>query len=804
LNKRVLISLLIVVLVVGVACTRDINYRLNTEVLEGSGTIKLIPDKEIYKAEQEVKVEAIPTEGYQFAGWKSGLNGDQPEQTITMTEDITIGAKFTKQSAPIIIEKSGKGNVEIKPADYKYGEEVKLIAKPDTSSSEIWKFKQWSGDIEDKENPKEMIAENINLRAEFVRYYNQVTEVSGEGSIELKPDQKQYKRGTSVEIIANPADNWQLKEWAGDLAGTKVDKEIIVEDTNFADRIEIKANFEKQTGNLITNTTEGGTIKIDPIQEDYNVGDTITITADANEGYHFVNWTGDISGDQASKEITVDNEMSIKAVFEINNYQISSDVIGEGTVTGTGSYDYGAQVELSAKPDTSSSEIWKFEGWRGAKNSSDSPLVFKATEDLNIEAEFVRYYNKSTNISGSGSISLSPDKDQYKHGEEIEVTANAADGAKFKEWSGDLSGTKTVKKIRVENTTFADRIEIKANFVELYYIDTASEGSGKITLTPDKEYYSEGEEVTIKAEGINEYSFAKWIGDQFNGAQEAIQTVNITENMNIKSLFEVPLTLRDEELEKEIRDELNKSTGDIYPSDFSSLEELYINSTNSIKDISPLAKADLSNLIRLDLSANNITNISTLAEADLPKLNELYLSSNPVNMKQLASVMDNLNNLGRLRINNNDITDISSLVNSDLSKLNNLELENTGITDISLLAETDLSGLDKISLSDNGNIKYQWVVDKLESSGISVDTSGCNIINKDKLNDLLETVNKQTSFMASGSYDAENYPYGVIMQVHGSGETYTIYLEEALGGMAHLNHDLDEIDSRYECISRAE
>ena len=632
MNKKVLVCLLIAILIVGVGCTKEEGYKLTKKVVEGKGSIEVTPDKGSYNSDEKVIVKAIPAEGYQFVKWTNSLNGGDLEETIIMTKDMTIGAKFKEESAKLNVEKVGRGKVEITPSDYEYGEEITLTANPDTSSAEIWKFEGWSGDLSGTETPKDIKAEEgMSITAEFARYYNQVTEVSGEGSITLDPDKEQYQEGETVEITANPASGYAFKSWSGDVPGGQSSKEITVTDTAEADKIAIKANFKLQS------------------DDDNNGGD------DTQE---------------PAEEFTI-----------------------------------------------------------------------------------------TTEVTGEGNIELSPDKQKYEEGETVEVKANAASNFTFISWDGDLNGSENPVTITITKD-MSIKVEFKDKPEEEFTITAEKEGIGKITLDPDKDLYSQGEEVTITAEGINGYDFCKWIGYEFKfiNSTQASKTIIMNENIYIKALFEVPINFLDDNLESAIREEINKSSGAIYPSDFGDVKRLNLKS-NGIEDLSGLGKANLSNLEHLSLANNQIRNISALSELDLSNLEVLGLGSNE-------------------------------------------------ITDITALSEANLNNLQKLFLRGNEDIKWKWVVDEFKSAGVEVYTNGCNIrdeeVNDDTLNDILMTVNRETSFTAAGSYDKNDYPYGVVMQVHGSGETYTIYLAEALGGISHLNSDLDAINSRYECLSPVE
>lgn len=659
--KKGLLLLLVLILCVGVGCTKQEGYKLKKKVVAGEGQIEVIPDKKVYNLDQKVTVRARAETGYQFLEWTHGLSGSEEEKTIIISKDTTLGAKFTPLSSKIKIKEIGKGSVKITPENFDYGDQLNLTATPDTNSNQIWQFERWRGDISGTENPKYItLGKEMNIKAEFVRYYKQNIEVSGSGSITVEPDKEQYKEGTVIQLTANPETGFTFVGWSGDVGGKQQAKEIIVTDTNEADKIKIKAAFAKQN-------KEG-----------------LTIT---------------------------------------------------------------------------------------------------------------------TNITGSGRIELNPDQQKYEEGEQVEIRATAGNDFSFVSWDGDLTGAKNPMIITVSKD-----MNIKAKFEqqleEQFTITSEVEGRGQITLMPEKDYYAQGEEVTITAEGVSEYDFYQWIGEEFGGSAKASKTITINKDINIKALFEIPINVPDSNLESVIRTELNKSSGAIYPSDFSNLKELAINYTK-IEDIAPLAKADLSNLEVLDLSSNKIADINPLTETDLSNLNVLDLSSNSLDIKQLPEVLNDLKNLVKLELNNNSLTDLTPLIEADLSNLNDLGLKNNNITDITPFQEAELSNLEALYLDHNGDLEYQWVIDELKSDGIAVSTTGCTVID-DQLDDLLMTVNRQTSFTAAGTYDADDYPYGVIMQVHGSGERYTIYLAKAQGGINHLNHELDEINSRYECIAIAD
>ncbi len=182
----------------------------------------------------------------------------------------------------------------------------------------------------------------------------------------------------------------------------------------------------------------------------------------------------------------------------------------------------------------------------------------------------------------------------------------------------------------------------------------------------------------------------------------------------------VAIPFSDKNLEKAIREIINKPEGDIYIDDVKSVETLdlrekniaditplqfffglknlslsYITSEtssnrNKIKDISALSK--LSGLTQLDLTANEITDIGALS--GLSNLTSLQLAVNKIS--DITSLKGHIN-LRNLALNKNNISDISML--KGLENLQILGITDNSITDISPLR--DLKNLQYLFMNDN-------------------------------------------------------------------------------------------------------
>ena len=95
----------------------------------------------------------------------------------------------------------------------------------------------------------------------------------------------------------------------------------------------------------------------------YNHGENVTLTAHANTGYTFVNWTKDgapVSTD-ATYSFTVTEPGTYAAHFSLNSYEVmtAADPEAGGTVTGAGTYNYGESCTITA----TANEGYTFDHW---------------------------------------------------------------------------------------------------------------------------------------------------------------------------------------------------------------------------------------------------------------------------------------------------------------------------------------------------------------------------------------------------------------------------------------------------------
>ena len=146
------------------------------------------------------------------------------------------------------------------------------------------------------------------------------------------------------------------------------------------------------TINATANPTNGGTVSGDIGLHYY--GQSCTLVAAANEGYCFYNWTenGTVVSSDATYTFAVTDNRDLVANFgEPISISVSANPAEGGTVSGGGSFGYGATVTITA----SANEGYVFYGW--TLNGSAVSYLSTYTFSVSTEAEYVAEFEMVPN-----------------------------------------------------------------------------------------------------------------------------------------------------------------------------------------------------------------------------------------------------------------------------------------------------------------------------------------------------------------------------------------------------------------------
>lgn len=222
----------------------------------------------------------------------------------------------------------------------------------------------------------------------------------------------------------------------------------------------------------------------------YWIGETCTLYATANEGYTFVDWTE--NGQQVSTEPTLSifvmESHDLQANFSVNSYEVSVEAQPEegGAVAGTGIYDYGTTVTISATPN----EHYEFVNWTedGVLVSNSDEYAFAVNRSRHLVANFA---HESFTVSATvlpANAGVIEGVGNYVYGQIATLTAHPNDNYEFLEWtengafvSNQTSFSFVVTQNRVFKAyfTYYDSLEEKESAISVFPNPT----SGIITVT---------------------------------------------------------------------------------------------------------------------------------------------------------------------------------------------------------------------------------------------------------------------------------------------------------------------------------
>jgi uncharacterized repeat protein (TIGR02543 family) len=485
-----------------------VGFALTTNI-SGSGSIARNPDLPNYSNGTVVTLTANADSGWTFNSWSGAVTGSNNPATVTMNGNKVVTATFSQNDYTLTVYTQGNGSVAKNPDQtfYHYGDVVTLTANADAG----WSLASWSGDLSGNETWK-TIAINGNkvVTATFSQAeYTLALTTSGGGSAAKTPNLSHYHYGDVVTLSATANAGWLFTGWSGGLGGS-ANPATITMDGNKS----VTANFGPIEYSLMVNVGGSGNVTKTPDQPTYHHGDVVTLTALAEAGWSFAGWSGDASGSETQKAITIDGNKIVLATFGLEDYGLTVNVVGGGSVAKAPDlthYHYGDVVSLTANADPG----WTFTGWSGDMGGGTAnPQSITITGNKTVTATFDQIeYSLTVLIVGSGTVTKTPTLAHYHYGDMVTLTAYAATGWGFATWDGDLVGSANPKSIRMTGNKTVMAVFIQ----DEYSLVVNVVGSGEVEM-PAQFTYHYGDTVVLTATPVMGWSFAGWSGDASGSA----------------------------------------------------------------------------------------------------------------------------------------------------------------------------------------------------------------------------------------------------------------------------------------------
>ena len=286
------------------------------------------------------------------------------------------------------------------------------------------------------------------------------------------------------------------------------------------------------------NPTNGGTVAGGGT---YNQGQSCTVTATANSGYTFTNWTenGNVVSTQANYTFNVNSNRTLVANFTAQTQQynitVSANPTNGGTVTGGGTYQQGQSCTVHATAATG----YTFLRWteNGTQVSTNANYTFTVTGNRNLVAQFQQQnytITVSANPTNGGTVSGGG---AYHYGDNCTVHATAATGYTFLRWTEN--GTQVSTNANYSFTVTGNRTLVAQFQQQTYTITATADPTTGGTVTGGGTY-NYGQSCTLTATPVTgSYIFVNWTKNGQQVSTNQTYSFTVTESAQYVAHFEL-------------------------------------------------------------------------------------------------------------------------------------------------------------------------------------------------------------------------------------------------------------------------
>jgi hypothetical protein len=470
-------------------------------------------------------ITATPDAGYSFSGWSGTGVADTnaASTTVSMSRDRSVTASFNLDSHTLSLS-AGIGGSVSGGGSYDYGSDVTITATPNIGYS----FSGWSGtgvsDATASSTTVSMTSDrNVSAIFSLVSHTLSLSAGSG-GSVSGGGS---YGYGTNATITATPDAGYSFSGWSGTGVTDANASSITVSMTSdFA----IHANFTLSNVELTFEDPVGGRLSGDG---NYSKNSIVVINAFPEEGHIFDQWIGEGVADlfSASTSVQLNNSIKLYARFSqkpVNtlNLNIVSNPLQGGTAAGSGNFEEGTSIFVSAEPSFG----YKFVNWVGDGFSEQNSSVYLTLhDDLNLTANFELKKYQITIFESMGGSTIG--SGFYEYGTTAQITASPKKGYIFKEWLGlginDPYLPTSYLSVDSDNN-FTALFERKK-----FEINASLSTGGTVTGAGNFEY---GDMATMKAIADSGYKFVSWVG--LEEMVESEVSFMVEEDRTIGAVFE--------------------------------------------------------------------------------------------------------------------------------------------------------------------------------------------------------------------------------------------------------------------------
>ena len=291
-------------------------------------------------------------------------------------------------------------------------------------------FVQWSDGSTSNPRTDTNVTGPVNVTATFAIDTYTITATTGSGGSITPVGSVSVNHGASQSFTITPSSGYHIVDVL--VEGSSVGAVSSYTFTNVTANHTISASFAINTYTLGYTAGANGTLTGTASQSVNHGGNGTPVTAVANEGYHFVQWS-DGSTANPRTDTNVTGPISVTASFAINTYTITATAAPGGRITPEGrvSVDHGTNQSFSVYPDIGY-YIADIVVDGASKGAFDSYAFTDVTADHRVRALFTAYALKAKIANPREGETLSGD---------VEVTGEVSGDCAFSRVTLTADGT---------------------------------------------------------------------------------------------------------------------------------------------------------------------------------------------------------------------------------------------------------------------------------------------------------------------------------------------------------------------------
>lgn len=513
-----------------------------------------------YNYGSSVQATATPATGYNFTKWVLDTGDERtanPLTGININRNRTVQAVFTPKTYSISanaayrVNESGDfttgttGGTVSRGGTYTHGDSVSLKATPATGYSFVGWY-EGANQVSTAETYTFTATSTRTLVGRFQRNWYTITFSAGTGGT-VSPTSARVQYGGSAESTATANTGYTFTQWSN---GTKTAKLTV---TNVTANATYAASFGINAY-VITYQAGTGVASVTPTSETVNHGSNAAgSTATVATGYNFDGWyNGSTRVSTALKygPTSVVKNMTLVAKGTIKTFAVTgtsqyrnTDSTGDwstgtsgGSVSGSGTYDYGSKATLTASAATG----YTFMGWFNTSGTSvgtsTTYTINSVTAAVTVYARFQKNWYTVTYTRGTGVNSLSKTSERVAYnGTVTSETAVASTGYNSPTWTKSSgTGLLSVSAGKATLSAIQSNCTLVASATINSYTISYTKNANIASISKTSETVNYGGTATCTATlpantAQYTYSFGGWYeGSTQVGTALALSVANIT------------------------------------------------------------------------------------------------------------------------------------------------------------------------------------------------------------------------------------------------------------------------------------